>query len=99
MAKPIIEDFIVPWMIRIQQHNKLKKDQFYKLNLLIKFYRTDEIAGLDFLMNPTFVYRITGLFPTEVNLVSPAHGTTNYSEGRYVNFAYDNIMVYPNADY
>lgn len=71
-----------------------------KLTLDIKYYRMDQIAGLQFLMNPTFVYRFTGVYPS---LITPAPFQHGGSGGdvplRSVTFIYNNFICIPNGEY
>lgn len=69
-----------------------------KLMLDIKFYRMDEIAGLQFLMNPTFVYRLTGVYPSKVNPAAAKHGS-DYTLTRQVTFNYNNFICIPGPKY
>lgn len=103
LAMPVIESFIIPWMLQMNKAHIYYDNavELPRLNLNIKFYRQDEIAGLDFMMNPSFVYRITGCYPIAATLLKPRHAGSsgsNISE-RNVTFAYNNIMVFSNAEY
>ena len=71
-----------------------------KLTLDIKFYRMDEISGLQFLMNPTFVYRLTGVYPVSISTVPVLHTVGGDGElQRAVTFKYNNFICIPNGQY
>ena len=71
-----------------------------KLTIDIKYYRMDQIAGLEFLMNPNFVYRLTGVYPISFNAPTTQHQADSYNiTNRIVTFAYNNIICIPNATY
>lgn len=70
-----------------------------KLTLDIKYYRMDQIAGLQFLMNPVFVYRLTGVYPTQITPVNVEHGQSAGSLKRQVTFKYNNFICIPNGEY
>ena len=71
-----------------------------KLTLDIKYYRMDQIAGLQMMMNPSFIYRITGVMPVSFSAPITKHGSENATNVlRTATFAYNNVMCLPNATY
>lgn len=70
-----------------------------KLDLDIKFYRMDQIAGLEFLMNPTFVYRITDVYPISIQPATATHSGEGASiVNRMVTFKFNNFLCIPDVD-
>ena len=72
---------------------------FPRMDIVIKFYRTDEVMGISELMNPNFVYKIYGAYPVEITLADPMSGKgTGASDiQRPVQFAYNHIVCLPDA--
>ena len=71
-----------------------------KLTLDVKYYRMDQIAGLQFLMNPTFVYRITGVYPISITPAEAVHSGYDYNKlTRSVTFKYNNFICIPDGSY
>lgn len=72
---------------------------FPRMDITIKFYRTDEVMGISELMNPNFIYKIYGAYPISINLVTPASGkgTSASDLQRPVTFAFNHIACLPDA--
>lgn len=79
-------------------YKKLSQYPVPKLTLDIKFYRMDQIAGLQFLMNPTFVYRLSGVYPLSFDAARAQHNT-NYTLSRGVTFNYNSFLCIPGPKY
>lgn len=74
---------------------------FPRMDIVIKFYRTDEVMGISELMNPNFIYKIYGAYPVEITLVDPmsGKGTSASDIQRPVKFAYNHIVCLPDASW
>lgn len=72
---------------------------FPRMDIVIKFYRPDEVMGISEMMNPNFIYKIYGAYPTEITLVDPmsGKGTGAGDIQRPVKFAYNHIVCLPDA--
>ena len=68
------------------------------LTLDVKFYRSDQIAGLQFLMNPTYVYRFNKVRPISVSMPTVQHGTNTLTKRR-VSFAYNSCVCLPDPQW
>lgn len=69
-----------------------------KLTLDIKFYRMDQISGLQFLMNPTFVYRLSGVYPVSIEPAKAIHNS-EYTLYRKATFNYNSFLCIPGPKY
>ena len=74
---------------------------FPRMDLVIKFYRPDEVMGITELMNPNFIYKIYGAYPIDIKLVDPQSGKDTGASNlmRPVKFAYNHIVVLPDAQW
>lgn len=74
---------------------------FPRMDIVIKFYRPDEVMGISELMNPNFIYKIYGAYPINIKLTDPQSGKSNGAQDimRPVKFAYNHIVIIPDAQW
>lgn len=73
---------------------------FPRMDIIIKFYRPDEVVGMSEFMNPNFIYKISGAYPIKITLVKPQSRGPEVSAAdllRPVTFAFNSISCIPDA--
>ena len=100
LQNPIIETWIYEWLnVCLQTKCNFKgmninyEYPFPRLNLAIKYYRTDQFKENATKIEPNFIYWITGLYPDDMETFKFDHASAESgSINRVVTFAY-NMMI------
>lgn len=91
---PVIENFIYPWIMEVLKTTKKASETLFpKLNLAVKFWSPERVQHDMNGIKPDYVYYITGIFPTTIELVNPSHSASSTKGNRSITFSFADFII------